>query len=251
VRFPLSERALARVARSHRLQTLLRQKGITLAPEPLALREGGLCPYHAESAVSGHGAAAPHLLGAALGAIRSVHEAFGRVVKMEDAMFESYVEKRLRTVEAAAGRSLGEVGPRLREALLGRRVLATLCHGDYKLGNCLFEGDRVSGIVDWDMGSEEDLALVDVGNLFGRVLQDAGDRDLWEAALADPGDLFGEAYKAWFEATRTDPLTPRATLLLWWLDRAYKQARFGTDPDRKWTRRHVLPLCQAHPPSVA
>jgi aminoglycoside phosphotransferase (APT) family kinase protein len=129
---------------------------------------------------------------------------------------------------------------RLRDALLGRRVLVTLCHGDFKLGNCLREGGRVTGIVDWDTFSEDDLALVDAGNAVGKLKQ--GGLELWRAALVEPDEAAARACADWFRATGTDSVPPRDLLLFWWLDRSSKHISGRVDPGGAWTKRHVAPL---------
>jgi hypothetical protein len=238
LRFPFSEDALARITRSHDIETRLRERGIALAPEPLAFRKRGICPYAAEGAL--RGAPAEDGLAAALEAMRPVHEAFGRRVTLDEAEFASRVGERLRTVERATGRPVGAVERRLRDALLGRRVLVTLCHGDFKLGNCLREGGRVTGIVDWDTFSEDDLALVDAGNAVGKLKQ--GGLELWRAALVEPDEAAARACADWFRATGTDSVPPRDLLLFWWLDRSSKHILHRADPGAAWTMRNIAPL---------
>jgi hypothetical protein len=238
VRFPFGDDALARIARSHDVETRLRERGFTLAPEPLAFERDALCPFAAEGALDG--APPEEGLAAALEALRPVHEAFGRRVTLDEAGFAQHVGARLRTVERGTGRPAAAVERRLRDVLLGRRVLLTLCHGDFKLGNCLREDGRITGIVDWDTVSEDDLALVDVGNALAKLRQ--GTLETWRAALVEPDGEAARACGDWFRATETDPIPARELLLFWWLDRSSKHISGRVDPGGAWTKRHVAPL---------
>lgn len=249
LRIPFSERALERLRRGHDLALRIRGLGFSLAPQPLVFNAGGLSPFHLESGLPGcpyAGGGDEQATASALAALLPIHTA-GTRVEMDTNLFERVVGSRLKRIGACiddAG-SLDNVGRRLRQGLLGKTVLLSYCHGDFKLGNCLFdEKRRVSGIVDWDMGSVEDLTLLDLINLHGKLIQERTGATLAEAARDCGGRVFGDAYRNYFRATATSPVEPPEALLLWWVDRVYMQYQYGSG-DGVWSRRHVQPLLRA------
>ncbi|MCC5951631.1 MAG: aminoglycoside phosphotransferase family protein [Acidimicrobiia bacterium] len=98
--------------------------------------------------------------------------------------------RRLRALPGAIDEVVAEPGlPRLSrtirrccEALAHPPALRsrTVCHGDYRLGNAVFDGTNVVGLIDWEMWHTGDARL-DLGYLLGRI----------EHRLVASGDLEG------------------------------------------------------------
>jgi aminoglycoside phosphotransferase (APT) family kinase protein len=238
-RFPLSRSGLARVRRAHELQSMVRAAGHTVAPQPIALATDGFVPYALERGARGRpwaGRDPARALQAALKALTLIQlSSPGSVVqKMDGNMFERLVETRLKVIEGLVGESqIRAVRARLQTSLLDRAMLLSICHGDFKIGNCLFDGGEVTGLVDWDLGSSHDLAILDVVNLFARM---APQKPLSE--IADQPDVLGSGYREYIAATGASYVEPEDVLLLWHVDRVAKQIEYG-HATSSWIHTHV------------
>jgi aminoglycoside phosphotransferase (APT) family kinase protein len=135
----------------------------------------------------------------------------------------------------ADAQTIAEVRPQHEEELvaLGRRLEETLAglprgfgHGDFFLGNLLVEGDRLTGVVDWDSGGPGRLPLLDLFHLLHLAQYPLGDED-WGPSLVR--HLFPSA-RAGASATVQEycarvGVAPDGSLLealavAYWLDRA-------------------------------
>jgi hypothetical protein len=83
-----------------------------------------------------------------------------------------------------------------RDALLSwcetARIPGVLTHGDFWLGNLLFSGDRISGIIDWEWAQIDGFVLVDALHLLLMSTADANEgriahylRQLWADEISD------------------------------------------------------------------
>ncbi|WP_037495339.1 phosphotransferase family protein [Solirubrobacter soli] len=117
---------------------------------------------------------------------------------------------------------------------------ATIVHGDYRLGNVMFTGDRLSAIFDWELATIGD-PLADIGYLLATYAQ-PGDPDSTVASLTtvtrQPGfptraDLVTR-YEQRSGRSMTD-VTWYTTLALWksavFLEGSYKRRLAGTTED--------------------
>ena len=107
---------------------------------------------------------------------------------------------------------LGEARPALE---LGLRRLGetrpdhgpdTVVHGDFRVGNLLIEGDRLTAVLDWELAHRGDPAE-DLGWLCGRAWRFGGDHEV--GGVADLDDLL-----AGYVDAGGRPLTPEA--VRWW-----------------------------------
>jgi aminoglycoside phosphotransferase (APT) family kinase protein len=117
---------------------------------------------------------------------------------------------------------------------------ATIVHGDYRLGNVMFAGERLSAIFDWELATIGD-PLADIGYLLATYAQ-PGDPDSTVASLTtvtrQPGfptrsDLVTR-YEQRSGRSMTD-VTWYTTLALWksavFLEGSYKRRLAGTTED--------------------
>jgi len=117
---------------------------------------------------------------------------------------------------------------------------ATLVHGDYRLGNVMFTGDRLSAIFDWELATTGD-PLADVGYLLATWSQH-GDPDTAVASLTTvtrrPGfptrDALVERYEARSGRSVRD-VRWYTTLALWksaiFLEGSYRRRLAGSTDD--------------------
>lgn len=117
---------------------------------------------------------------------------------------------------------------------------ATLVHGDYRLGNVMFTGDRLSAIFDWELATIGD-PLADVGYLLATWAQ-AGDPDTMVASLTTvtrrPGFPTRDELVARYEqrcGRSMSDLRWYTTLALWksavFLEGSYKRRLAGSTDD--------------------
>jgi aminoglycoside phosphotransferase (APT) family kinase protein len=105
---------------------------------------------------------------AALEFLTSLHVAGRDEVLMDDALFEDRIGHYCDRLEAAFPAptqrdALRRTRDRLGAGLVGRRWPLVPEHGDFHLGNCLFDADsRLTGVVDWDLGACPGMPVLDV-----------------------------------------------------------------------------------------
>jgi aminoglycoside phosphotransferase (APT) family kinase protein len=152
--------------------------------------------------------------------------------------------------------TIAEVVPAHAQALtaLGRQLDETLNavprgfgHGDFFLGNLLVDGDRLTGVVDWDSGGPGRLPLLDLLHLVHLAQYPRGDED-WGPSLAR--HLFPAMRSGGDDTVReycgrigleADPYLLEALAVAYWLDRAayiletHRQRR----TEARWLERNV------------
>lgn len=178
----------ADVARQARIMTALREAGLpapcilassadpVLDGRPFVLMER-VAGVRIEEAVKT--APARDLVAAAFATIRRVHELPVAATGLagEDPVGPAAEVVRWQSLRARAPEDLVKAAPRLEERLLGALPalrLPALVHGDYHLGNLLFEGGEVVAILDWEISElgqspldEAALCLLAVRQAFG------------------------------------------------------------------------------------
>lgn len=263
IRFPLSAHSLQRVQNQASLSGYLHLHGAALAPRPIALNPEPGLPAYVEEGISGRSMekafnegnqqTALELYRKAQDAIRQIHQQFGRVIVLREGEFNTYLQPKLAAIESklpahpqtrAAMQHLAEY---LFAELRDKKVLAGLVHGDFKIGNCLFDsGGNVAGIIDWDMGSRDELALLDIASLLGRSIRQRRRLSLpgLLTGAGQAGEEFVPLYRNYFTATETTPINLITILLLYWIDRSYKQITFDDQTDPRWLTANVYPVIE-------
>lgn len=264
IRFPFTKDSIERVKNQQELTALLHRQGIRFIPRPVELKKELPVPCYIEAGMPGRSVEKEFAEGSVENAqsyfqkaqekVWEIHRQFGRVLLMQDAEFQKYVQPKLDAVanrleaHQSAREGLKRIGEFLREEFAEKRMLATLVHGDFKIGNCLFDGNgNISGIIDWDMGSRDDLALIDVASLLGRSLRQRQRLSLPDLILRCETirNEFHPVYRQYFEATETTPVPTFTTLLFYWLDRVYKQINFDAGVKESWIRSNVYPILES------
>jgi aminoglycoside phosphotransferase (APT) family kinase protein len=150
----------ADVARQGRIMAALHVAGV---PVPRVLASGEEPPFLVMERVAGvrveealAGASAPELVAAAFGAARRLHEvpAESTGIGGETPVAPADEVRRWQALRARAPEELLRGADRLEERLLSALPALrppALVHGDFHLGNLLFEGSRVVAILDWEI----------------------------------------------------------------------------------------------------
>jgi hypothetical protein len=112
---------------------------------------------------------AQRLLEAAADAIDVLHRTTSTTVAVDRALTARWIDQPVATLLARGGARglearLHALRDELHHALVGRRFRAGWIHGDYWLGNVLFDGseNHLRGVVDWDAAGEPELPIVDL-----------------------------------------------------------------------------------------
>ena len=157
---------------------------------------------------------------------------------------------------ASDARMIAEVRPGAEEELvaLGGRLDETLAglprgfgHGDFFLGNLLVDGDRLTGVVDWDSGGPGRLPLLDLFHLLHLAQYPLGDED-WGQSLVRhlfPSARAGGGATVREYCTRVgvepDGRLLEALAVAYWLDRAayILQTHRQRRTEARWLARNV------------
>jgi len=242
LKLPTSPRALKRLERSLQVLSALQKVPALgawreLLPTILAAELTSRSPYTVETLLSGTQAerflqdpATRHAtLEAAVGAISELHRQTARDTQIDHALLNTWVDAPLvRLVHlfpkgSPKRETLEQLGLELREALLRRAARVGWTHGDYTPQNILLseDGSAVTGIIDWERASAEQLPSLDVMHLLisTRMLVEA--KELGEVICALLGNAPLSAFEASLIAKTCPPGYPmpsvRTLVLLVWL----------------------------------
>ena len=184
---------------------------------------------------------------AAVAEIRCLHVRTGHLGTLDPRWLDEAIGPAASVVAEALGsarqrRALDHLTAELRTTLAGRTAWLGWTHGDFHPGNVLYDGGRVSGIVDWDQATEDGLVALD--------------HVLWLLTATPSRRQLGARVvdrlrrdRAWSEEEARllgtqEPETGRAYLLLGWLRHAAgnlgKSERYAASP--VWLRRNVHPV---------
>lgn len=204
--------------------------------------------YLASKAHNGANGAEEVLL-AAVSSISTLHHLAMRVVVVDEALLNRWVETPVRRLAAVTRNTaaLARLEREVRVALLGRTIAIGWVHGDFWAGNLLVapDGLTITGIVDWDLAVADELASHDFLNLVlstDQLLNGGGLGDAVRKRLRREG---------WTDRDRTllaagrfpfaDDSLRRAMLLLYWL--RYVTTYLDKGPRRAlsgwWLNRNV------------
>jgi aminoglycoside phosphotransferase (APT) family kinase protein len=196
---------------------------------------------------------------AAAEAIHELHRSTGVSVKADDALVERWIDHRVRVLTAGPEHAPGvadqlqRVRQELHEAVEGRAFSASVIHGDYWLGNVLFSGSHLTGIVDWDAAGTAELPAMDILHLLlytrclvsGRELGEVVCEQLVKPNWSARERCLLETYAGLGDGSLPD----RPALLLYWLSHVARHTRQTPSHrgigERLWERRNVRRVLEA------
>jgi aminoglycoside phosphotransferase (APT) family kinase protein len=209
---------------------------------------------------TGTAAARDRLVEAAAEVIHHLHDVTSVSVKADDALVDRWIEDAVRAMTVAAGSfpgaadQLQKVRKELHGAVEGRTFSASAIHGDYWLGNVLFSGSHLTGIVDWDAGGRAELPAMDILHLLlytrclgsGRELGEVVGQQLVNPYWSARERRLLETYAGLGE---DGSLPERPAMLLYWLNHVARRTRQTHDHrgigERLWERRNVRRVLEA------
>jgi phosphotransferase family enzyme len=217
---PMNGRALGRcdenlsvLGRIHSLGRLPPELALAI-PRPVGRFVVGEQPVFVETSIPGAPGAGYGSIrrrrarGSALSFLTALHASSGEPAVMDDALFEDRVGHYCDRLASAFGDLRQEATIRrlregLRARLGGRSFLMVAEHGDFHLGNCLFdEGGRRLGVIDWDLGACPGMPVLDALHLLvtsdgpGHLDADTASRVLGDGVAPESQDLLAEYMEA-------------------------------------------------------
>lgn len=204
-----------------------------------------------------HDGAAERVQTAAAALVSHLHRQTAHTVVVDASLVDGWIAQRLQAVKALerwhptvakCALKIEALDTRLRNSLLGRRMVVSWIHGDLSPGNLLVtpEGDRVTGILDWETTSFCDLPILDFVQLVvsTRVLRERRQMGEVVRTLLEGGALTAHEHRllgiAMPGIDGGEPLI-RDMLLMSWLrhvtDNLSRSARLYRH--RWWVRENV------------
>jgi len=194
---------------------------------------------------------------AALDTVALLHAITAQTVTVDRALTARWVDGPLRQILelgssypriARQAQGLERLGAALTGALLGRRMVVALLHGDFFPGNILVtpDGRSVTGLVDWDLSAPDELPVLDAMQLLIGIHLVRARSELGPAVLAlldGGGFTAGEVDSLMFAQSRLggDGVGFREAVWLTWLrhiaSNLTKSAHFSRH--RWWVRENV------------
>ncbi len=181
----------------------------------------------------------PDLPARAPAAIAGLHRATATERLVDESLLERWVDRPLRLLGGTGG--VDRMRSRLHAAFLGETLTLGWIHGDFVPGNVLADESGVTGIVDWDRATPDDLPVLDVLQfiLATRLLIEGG--ELGAAVLSFRPTDEEEAL-----LTGPRPVDLDAALRLCWLRHVAanleKSTRYASS--RAWLRANVFPVLE-------
>lgn len=169
---------------------------------------------------------------AAVIAIGRLHQRTAKSVLVDDNMLKRWVDEPILILRGVKGmpfyrgkdKALDRLANELHQRLGGRKVTVSWVHGDFAPRNILVspDGTKVTGIVDWEDGTENDLPQIDLILLLLSTRMFVQKRELGDVIIELLNGGKWTAYEgSLLEAAEFmlpgDPLEMRTILLLCWL----------------------------------
>jgi thiamine kinase-like enzyme len=257
VRCPLTRESLQRQQIQHLAIKRLNEANVVLVPQQVLLNSEYL-PVFVETAISGKvyeedfavkdTAVARKLFLNAQKGITYVHGQIGQHLVYNEKYHRLLIEKRFKFLQSQFPHtlvSLNKIEQMIYNELNGKKVLVGICHGDFKIGNCLYDKElNLQGIIDWDMSEYPGLSLVDLASLLGRGLRHRNKYTIAKLVthFQQLKNEFDDIVSQYFKDSETDPIDTQVLLWLYWVDRMYKQIKFGTILHKYWVERNIEPV---------
>jgi aminoglycoside phosphotransferase (APT) family kinase protein len=221
-----------------------------LIPRPLGLETLNGYHYFVEDLARGLPCGdadpdAPRREAQALGFITELHMATAVVAPLDLSRYTELIAKPLSCIAAICPSAGSEqLDQFLRRALLNRVLPLVSSHGDFALGNCLYENGRLSGVIDWELFTASDLPLVDVVHRID-IPHESSSHPTWQRfdlvfkMLRNEEWRHSAAISGYVDRVGIDPAVVPALLIMHWVDHvAHRIEARGTDA--VWLEKRVL-----------
>jgi thiamine kinase-like enzyme len=265
IRFPLDQTAADRIHQQVELVRFLNGKKIGLVPKVIEYNRDAPLKYYVEEKIQGgttirslnkkNDNSVVPLYNEMLHNIVRIHTQFGKHVIIDDTVFNTHFSPTINTIlENTKGdpdvrKVFNFIKTGLYEKLKNQIALRSICHGDLKIENGIFDShNRLKGIFDWDMGERDGLTITDLACLLATSIRmqyykSTSLANFMKNFKTVP-DEFIPSYSHYFEATQTSFIDPRMIILYYWTNRLYRLLRYHYDSNVQWMKENINPVLE-------
>ena len=263
IRFPLDHTAADRIHKQVELVRFLNSRNIKLVPKVTSYVRDDPFTYYIEEKIRGGTAVRTlkknnndsiiPLFEDMLNNVVRIHTQFGEHLTIDDAVFKTYFSTAMNTIlentkyDQKAKQVFDFIKTELFARMNNQVVLRSICHGDLKIENGIFDSNnKLKGIFDWDMGERDGITITDLACLLATSIRSQYYQGMSLAnfmrEFKTVPDEFIPSYTYYFEATQTSYISPGLTILYYWIDRLYKLLRFHYDSNEQWVKENINPV---------
>jgi thiamine kinase-like enzyme len=262
MRFPLNQTAADRIQKQVEIVRFLNSKDVELVPKAIDYVRDHPFTYYVEEKIEGETGVSlarknnnniVPLYNDMLHNVAIIHNQFGENLTIDDSQFKTYFLPAINTIventknDCESKPVLDVIKKELSTRLNNKVLMRSICHGDLKIENGIFDSqNKLKGIFDWDMSEREGITITDVACLLATSIRIQYYKS---SSLADfikrfkgVPEEFIPSYTDYFEATRTSYLDPQLAILYYWIDRVYKLLRYHYDSNKEWIKENINPV---------
>ncbi|NOG46160.1 MAG: aminoglycoside phosphotransferase family protein [Calditrichaeota bacterium] len=263
VRFPLGVSSLGRLKQQHSILKYLSDNNIKIVPKPIILEKTVPFQYFIQEKIVGeknvrilygkNNQGVDKLYDEAFKKISEIHSAFGENILIEKESFTTYVKPMFNLINerltdySETKPAIQKIEKYLFNTLQGKRLKTSVCHGDFKIENCIYNKDgELQGIIDWDMSEQKGLVLVDVASVFTNSIrlkyyQKLGLAKFMLNFTQVPGELL-KSYQDYCTESDMDMPDPMTLVVYYWIDRIWKLLLYRSFTDKAWLEANIFPV---------
>jgi thiamine kinase-like enzyme len=173
---------------------------------------------------------------------------------MDDLQFEAYILPSINTIlentktDRESTRVFHQIKTEMKAKLNDKIVMRSICHGDLKIENGIFDSKmKLKGIFDWDKSEREGITITDLACLLAtsiraQYFKNSSLVDFMKEFKTVPEE-FIPSYTFYFETTQTSYISPRLAILYYWVDRVYKLLKYyHHHSDEEWIKENINPV---------
>ena len=263
IRLPLDKTAVEGIHKQAEIVSFLNSKDMKLVPKAVSYVRDNPFTYYIEEKI-GDGKRIESLAkqnnsfiplyDEMLRGIAGIHIQLGENLAMDDLQFETYVLPSINTIlentksDCEATRAFHQIKSEMNARLKNKIVMRSVCHGDLKIENGIFDSKmKLKGIFDWDKSEREGITITDLACLLAtsvriQYFKNSSLVDFMKKFNTVPEE-FIPSYTFYFEATQTSYITPKLAILYYWVDRIYKLLKYYQHhSNEEWMKENINPV---------
>lgn len=263
IRFPLDPSSAEGIHKQAETVSFLNSKNIMLVPKAVSYVRDDPFTYYIEEKIrdgeqieslAKQKRGILPLYDEMLRGIAGIHVQLGENLTMDDMQFEKYILPSINMIlentqtACEAAEVFHQIKTEINEKLKNKIVMRSICHGDLKIENGIFDSKgKLKGIFDWDKSDREGITITDLACLLAtsiraQYFKNSSLVDFMKEFETVPQE-FIPSYTFYFETTRTSPISPRLAILFYWVDRIHKLLKYYPHHStEQWMKENVNPV---------